>query len=331
MKPDPASIADFAQTGLTFDQLRTFQAVATAGSVTRAAQMLYLTQPAVSQRIDRLERSLGVKLFDHGSHAREFRLTVAGRRVLHFADGIMSSLRELRGDLEDGDSAPVTRRIVIAAPHTVMLSALVSAFRARNPGVQVEIRLCDGKALNDVVRRGEAELGVQISHWADERFRRIPILEDRLVLVRQCDERVAGEPEAALEQVMQTPFVLPPPSSYFRHATDEWAASLGIRIKVALESPSFGVIIRAVLHRFGIAVIPERMVYRQLSRGDLCAVPVQGLPRTYEVCVIADGTRPLSAATRAMLKLAQERAWRTGMPAELWSLAAPPPKARATA
>jgi DNA-binding transcriptional LysR family regulator len=324
MKPEPASLNDLAQTGLTFDQLRTFQAVATAGSLTRAAQMLFLTQPAVSQRLDRLERSLGVRLFDRGRHARELQLTAAGRRVLHFADGIAGSLRDLRGDLQDEDSVPVARRIVIAAPHTVMLSALVSAFRARNPGVHVEIRLCDGHEVNDAVRSGEADLGVQISHWADERFRKVPILDDRLVLVRQCDQRVADEPAAALAQVMQTPFVLPPPTSYFRHATEEWAASLGIHVKVALESPSFGVIVRAVLHRFGVAVIPERMVYRQLHCGDLCTVPISGLPRSFQVCVTADGMRPPSTETRALLKLAQERAWRTGMPAELWSFAASP-------
>ena len=331
MKPDSASPEDFTQTGLTFDQLRTFQAVATAGSLTRAAQMLFLTQPAVSQRIGRLERSLGVKLFDHDRHGREFHLTAAGQRVLHFADEVTGSLRELRGDIQDENSDTGTRRIVIAASHTLMLSALVSAFRARNPDVHVDIRLCDGQAINDAVRSGEAELGVQIAQWADGRFRRVPILQDRLVLVRQCDQRVANEPEAALAQVMQTPFVLPPPSSYFRHATEEWAASLGIRMKVALESPSFSVIIRAVLHRFGVAVIPERMVYRQLRRGDLCSVPVQGLPRDYEVCVVADGTHPLSGATRVLLKLAQERAWRMGMPAELWNLAAPSTKTRARA
>src|SRR5205823_11269089 len=118
-------------------------------------------------------------------------------------------------------------------------------------------------------------------------------------------------PGPMLSRLVDTYFILPAPDSYFRHLTDEWAASLGLRLGGGLESYSFDLMKEAVVHRLGVAIMPHWLVFEELRSGLLSLVPVTGMPREFEVCLIADASRPPSPAVRALLQVAREGIWRS--------------------
>ena len=135
-------------------QLRTFAAIAEEGHLTRAAERLHLSQPAVSGQIKALENEFEVRLFDRVSKGME--LTTAGRellaqasKVILAADALKQAARNLKGEITG------TLRIgTVSDPHTNRVGELLSCALRRHPGLELELHHeMSGIALEDVRER----------------------------------------------------------------------------------------------------------------------------------------------------------------------------------
>lgn len=303
---------------LTFEQLHILRKVARARTFTRAADELSLTQPAISQRIRRLEQVLGVEIFDRSAKGHAVRLTPAGERVLRFADEVLGRLEQLQRDLERERAARRHATVTIACDTSgvkAVLPALLAAYHARCPDVRVNLVHRPREEINAAVAAGEVDLGMQTSPWVTARFRAVPILRDRVVLLAPPGHPVLTEPERRSALVRTAPFVLAAPGSLSREVAEAWAAAQGFELDVVLESRSMDAVKEAAAHGFGLTILPELWVVNDLREGRLCIVPIEGLPREFEVCLIADAGRSLSAPVRALLEVAQEGRWRERLPA----------------
>ncbi len=302
---------------LTFEQLHILRKVARARTFTRAADELALTQPAISQRIRRLEQALGAEIFDRSAKGREVRLTPAGERVLHFADEVLTQLEQLQQDLERERAARRHATVTIACDTSgvkAVLPALLAACHARCPEVRVNLMHRPREEINAAVAAGEADLGLQISSWVTPRFRAVSILRDRMVLLAPPDHPILAEPERWRAHVRAAPFVLTAPGSFSREVAEAWAEGQGLELDVLLESRSMDAVKEAAAHGFGLTILPELWVVNDLREGRLRIVPVEGLPHEFEVCLIADAGRTLSAPVRALLEVAREGSWRERLP-----------------
>lgn len=303
---------------LTFEQLHILRKVARARTFTRAADELALTQPAISQRIRRLEQALGTEIFDRSAKGREVRLTPAGERVLRFAEEVLGRLEQLQRDLERERAARRHAMVTIACDTSgvkAVLPALLAAYHVRCPDVRVNLMHRPREEINTAVAAGEADLGLQLSPWVTARFRSVPILRDRMVLLAPPGHPVLTEPERRQARVRSAAFVLSAPGSLSREVAEAWAAAQGIELDVVLESRSMDAVKEAAAHGFGLTILPELWVVNDLREGRLCIVPIEGLPQEFEVCLIADAGRTLSPPVRALLEVAQEGRWRERLPA----------------
>lgn len=123
---------------LELRQLRAFLTVATVGHFGQAAEQLNLTQPALTQRVQSLERELGVRLFERS--AREVRLTTAGELLLPYAQRLVQLDEEARGELKDYRKG-TTGQVRIAyhsAGDSALAGSIIAEYRRRFPGVNVE-------------------------------------------------------------------------------------------------------------------------------------------------------------------------------------------------
>jgi DNA-binding transcriptional LysR family regulator len=126
------------QSDVELRQLRAFMTVATVGHFGQAAEQLNLTQPALTQRVQSLERELGVRLFDR--NAREVRLTTAGELLLPFAQRLVQLDEEALGELRDFRKG-TTGQVRIAyhsAGDSSLAGSIIAEYRRRFPGVHVE-------------------------------------------------------------------------------------------------------------------------------------------------------------------------------------------------
>lgn len=302
---------------LTFEQLETFRAIVAARTFTRAADELALTQPAISQRIKRLEQALGIELFDRRHKGREFHLTPAGERVLRFADEVTGLLEQLQREIQRDQAARRHETIAIACDSTAIkavLPMLLAAYHARYPHVRVNLIHTPREKVNAAVAAGEAELGVQNAQLITHKFTSAPFMRDRMVLLAPPDHPVLTEPWQRDAHLRRSGFVLARRGSFSREVAEEWAAAQELDLDVVLESASLDAVKEAVVRGFGLTILPELWVINDLREGRLAIVPVAGLPREFQVCLIAESGRTLSVPARALLDVAREGRWRESLP-----------------
>src|SRR5437870_6060505 len=141
-------------------QVEGFLEVARLGSVSRAAEALFITQPTLTARLHSLERELGAKLFQRTP--RGMRLTEAGRAWVPFAERALRALVDGRDALEQTMSASAGHLMIASAPavSTYLLPSLLERFVAAHPRVEVSVRTGHSEDVVELVLRDEVQIGL---------------------------------------------------------------------------------------------------------------------------------------------------------------------------
>jgi DNA-binding transcriptional LysR family regulator len=290
--------------GLQLPHLETFSKAAELSSFTRAANALGLTQAAVSQRIQALEKTLGKSLFQRrGSRVL---LTETGQTLYGYAQRIHDLHRQARREIT-GHDAQVTGELLIAAssiPGEHLLPSLLSSFGKKYPHIQVRATVTDSMGAFGQVERGEVSLGL-VGRKAEKPHLEYRFLaSDRMVLVVPPHHALSGRKKVKVKQVVAYPLVLREPGSGLRHCFEKsleragW--SLG-ELRIALELGSNEAIKEAVLRGIGVAVLSTYAVQKELRAGQLHALEVSDLHCDRDMFIVQDRRRVLPPPARLFL------------------------------
>jgi DNA-binding transcriptional LysR family regulator len=188
-------------------QIKFFMAVAEERHFGRAAERMYIAQPALSQHVRRLERELGVRLFDRS--ARQVRLTPAGEAFLSVARRMSRQVDEAtnaarRADAGEAGSLGVGVHVSVAAP---VLSVVLRHWSRLRPGVRP--RLTSGRAgeLVDLVRRGELDVALVDGPVSDPTLTSALVREDHMVIVLPVDHPLARQETVSISSLKREQFV----------------------------------------------------------------------------------------------------------------------------
>ncbi len=278
-------------------QMQVFLAVARHRSFSRAAAALSLTQSAVSQQVDALERAHGVRLFDR--LPRQVALTDAGTALLPYAEQVTRLLDDAAGALEEVRGVARGRLRVGASPTpaTYVLPAVIGAFGTRYPGVEVALDVDSSTRIAERVAAGDTTVGV-VEGWAtDVRLTAAVLLEDEVVLVTSPGFVPAGT-SVSLEEVGEMRYIAREPASLTRVLVDTRLRALGLNPRPVMELGHIEAIKRAVMAGLGAAFLSRAAVVDEVAGGRLRAWSVAGadLRRPWYLIERA-GTRPPPAAT----------------------------------
>ncbi len=286
--------------------LDTFVEAAERASFTAAARAVGVTQAAVSQRVQALERELGVPLFRRAGGKVE--LTDAGRRLHDYARRILDLHRAAREEVT-GRETPVAGELVIAAssiPGQHLLPALLAAFGAKHPHVRVKAAIGDSAAVIGRVERGEASVGLVGRRDDDPHLEFRHLAADRIVLVVPHGHPLSLGAAATLDELAAHPLVLREAGSGLRHAFEQALERAGrslADLRVVLELGSNEAIKEAVARGVGVAVLSACAVHPELDAGRLRVVDVEGVGCAREMFVVTDRRRVLSRVARSFLSL----------------------------
>ena len=196
-------------------QLEYFVAVARHRHFGRAAEAAYVTQPALSQQVRRLEAELGVALLRRTSRGVE--LTPAGDDLLARAEAILAGVSGARSAMDE--HAGVVRgavRLAATAADAVRLPEVLAAFHREHPGVRIALRQASAAEALELVRRGAVDLAV-LSLAGDAGGLRVTRLaEEPLRLIVEPGDPLAGAASVRLGDLNGRPFVLAEPGSGLR-------------------------------------------------------------------------------------------------------------------
>ena len=306
---------------MEFDHLDAFLAVARAGSFTRAAAALHLSQPAVSRRIDLLEHRLGAPLFERVRGSSVI-LTEAGRAFLPHGEGALARVQdgiEAVRALVHGDSGTITLALVGTLADT-RLTKRLRRFRAAYPGVRLLLRTANSAEVTGLVRRGDAMLGLRYGASADPDVVSLRIGEERMIVVCAPEHRLATRSRlkaAALAGEPWVTFPSRPDGGDAGRVLERQLAVAGLSDAETVVIDSLTAQKRFVESGFGLGLVPESSAREELRLGTLRKLHVPAMRTAMSVVLIRRRRAHLTGAARRLMTVlgATLGARRTASPA----------------
>lgn len=271
---------------LQLPQLEAFVAVARTGTISAAAEELVIGQPAVTARIQQLERGLDATLFVRSRTGS--RLTDAGRALLPHAHRVITAAEAARRAVSDVVTGAGGRLMIGAAPavSTYVLPAVLHRFQQEHPAVQLSVRSGHSEEVLGMVLREEVEIGLMrpIQH---PDLMTTPLYEDQLVLVVHRSHPFAARGEIRMDQMATEHLILFDRTSSYHELTSAIFRQAGIDPRGYLEVDNIDAAKRMVEQRLGIALLPLTSVQAEIGGGRLAPVRVGDMPPVRRQIVVA--------------------------------------------
>lgn len=265
---------------MEFRQLEFFLAVAQAGSVTSAARNLHVAQPSLSQALHRLEREVGVTLFERVG--RGMRITAAGEALLGPAKRIMRERDDAKAAVAAVAGLSGGRITIASLPSLTVdpLPVMVGRFRDQYPLVRVKIT--EAQRLEQVVEQveqGACDLGAASTpvHSGDLVVHEVGT--QRLVLLVPSGYPASAD-AVSLAEMAEMPFVCGPVGGSSRTALEEAMRTAGLAPNIVVEAESTEAIVPLVVARNGVALVPEGLAATGVRAGVEVRATVPELTRT---------------------------------------------------
>ncbi|MGI8588616.1 MAG: LysR family transcriptional regulator [Chloroflexia bacterium] len=287
----------------TEHQLVVFCTVAQHLSYTRAAEALYLSQPAVAQQVRSIEQALGLRLF--ARQGRGIVLTRAGHELLRHAERLLRLLAET-APVSDAIRALHRGSVVLGASTsagTYVVPPLLGAFHARYSEIQITLMVANRHAIEEALLAHQADFAVMSLVAQPDRFVVEFLRPYELVVVAPPSHALAGRPALTPADLQHELFLLGDRDSATRLATEQHFAQAGVPLETTLELGGIEAIKEGVSAGLGIAVIAHEAVAFELDDGDLVLLPVQGFPLQRRLHIVRVKGRRLSQAAAALRQL----------------------------
>lgn len=287
---------------MEFNQLRSFLMIARLGSFTRAAETLFLTQPALSLQIKSLEKSLGEPLFER--RGRTLLLTSAGQILQRQARGILDQV-EQAGEEIAALKGLAGGRLVIGTNDSYclyLLPDLVQYFRDQYPAVELRLTNSHSTQVIAWVVEGRVDFGLITLPVTDADITTHSLFQREDVLVCTPDHPLSAQDVVTAEELVTHPLLLLDKGSVSRVLLDQALADAGLFPQIVMEVGSVEVIKRYVEIGLGVSIIPRFSVEDEIQAGRLHAARLDWLPAC-SVGVVQRCGGYLSPAGRAFLDL----------------------------
>jgi DNA-binding transcriptional LysR family regulator len=289
-----------AQTDFTVHQLTVFRTVAHHLSYTKAAEMMYLSQPAVSQQVRTLEVVLGLRLFARSG--RGIVLTPAGQEMLRHTERLLALHAE---------TAPVVREIhalergsvligASASAGTYVVPALLGTFHARYPRVRVTLRVANRRTIEEQLLTHQLDLVVMSLIERQERFVIESLMPYELVVVASPSHQLAGRTALRLHDLQRETLLRREQGSGTRQDAEQQFEQAGVALQMSLELGSIEAIKEGVAAGLGIAVLSRESVALEVAGGELAILDIQGFPLSRQWYVVHLKGRRLSRAATTL-------------------------------
>jgi DNA-binding transcriptional LysR family regulator len=269
---------------MTLDQLRIFIAVAERGHVTRAAEVLGISQSAASGAIAALESRYGTKLFDRVGRGIE--LTETGRLFLREARAVLHRATMARAVLEDL-AGHATGTVAVAASQTIAtywLPRRLAAFHAANPGVRLNVVIRNTSEVESAVVEGEVNIGLVEGPTQHPAIMRQHIDQDNLVLVVASDRPPLPLNAEGRLDLRAITWVIREAGSGTRRGLEDLAFREGLLLddlNIFLVLPSNEAVREAIEAGAGATIISRHVVASAIAAGRLTEITIELPQREY--------------------------------------------------
>jgi DNA-binding transcriptional LysR family regulator len=258
-------------------RLQVFHTVARLLSFTKAAETLHMTQPAVTFQIRQLEEFFNTRLFDRTHN--KISLTEAGTRVYEYADRILSLYGEMENKVREltGDVSGI---VIIGASTTIaeyVLPSLLNEFKSGHPNINIRLKVSNSDGIVHMVEDNSIDVGIVESPITNKNLAVEVCWYDKLVCICPPNHPLAKKSAIRVEDLNGVPFVCREEGSGTREYINEYLHRHHQQLhdlNVSLEVGNPEAVKSAVEAGFGVSIVSQATVIKELKLGTLAALPL---------------------------------------------------------
>ena len=259
------------------NHLALFHAVAQAGGISRGAERLHVSQPAVSKQIKELEDALGIRLLER--LPRGSRLTDGGKLLAQYVQRMAvveeetaRAIEEFRG-LKRG-------RLAVGASTTIgayLLPQVFGEFHRQHPDIELRLEIANTETIQNQLMEGSIEVGLTEGLMEAEHLDSEVFHEDELVAIAPRGHPLLKQKRVTARELCREPFILREAGSGTRAVVERALGKRGLTVKPVLSLASPEAIKRAVIAGVGVAIVSRLAIGCELQIGSLVVIPVKDL------------------------------------------------------
>lgn len=295
------NLAGYLARHATLRQLQVFEAVARLGSVTRAAEEIFLAQPTVSMQLKKLSETIGSRLIEQTGN--RIHLTDVGSEVYAACQEIFNSLAELESRVADIKGVKRGRlRLAVITSAKYLAPHLLGHFCRDHPGVEVALKVSNRENLldriatyqDDVYILGQTPQGLEVEAF--------PLILNPLVIMAGRDHPLVNRARIPLKRVLEEPFVMREAGSGTRAAFERLIAEKELSPpNVRMEFASNEAIKQVVAAGLGVTVLSLHSLILEGTDGPIALLDVENFPIERHWYVVYPKGRKLSIVAQAFL------------------------------
>ncbi len=282
----------------TFKQIQTFMEVARQSSVTKAAERLFVTQPAVSMQLRQLEDAFGLALVE--PMGRNIRLTAAGESFLTYATAAMGQFKDMEALMAEYvglKKGSIDLAVVTTSKYFIPM--LLVQFGRLHTGIDVRLKIDNRENVLGLLSRYDADLVVMGRAPSHLDCIATPFATNPLVMVAPPDHPLSRRKNLPFSALADYRFVVREEGSGTRAAMVRLFEEHQTPMQVVMDLPSNETIKQAVMAGMGLSFLSMRTIRHELASGHLALLDVQGLPQINHWYVTHLSSKKLSPAANA--------------------------------
>jgi LysR family transcriptional regulator, nitrogen assimilation regulatory protein len=285
-------------------QLRYFVAIVDHGSLSRAARVLHIAQPALTQQIRQLEDELGAQLL-HRS-AQGVMSTDAGKTFYEHAQAILKQVEDAKWAVAQSADKPAGT-VALGVPQSVssaLALPLLTAVREHYPEISLQLTEELSGNLIEQLKSGRINLAVLFDDGQLGAFSTTPLVEEQMMFITRADSQFAPRRRTvSLAQAVRTPLILPSLQHGVRPRIEDIARSAGLSIDNVIDINSIAILKSALLADIGATILPVAPVLSEIERNQLIVHAIRDARISRTVSLCSSRNIPLTNAAAAVARL----------------------------
>lgn len=260
----------------TLHQLQIFQKVAETQSVTKAADELHLTQPAVSIQLKNFQAQFDIPLTE--VIGRNIYITDFGKEIANAAEKILEQIYDINYKTLAYQGALIGKlKISVVSTGKYVMPYFISDFISQNPGVELEMDVTNKTKVIETIANNEVDLALVSILPGKLRVEHMPLLKNKLYLVGNSSAKQTIKKNSK-KSLSELPFIFREKGSGTRQVMEKFFSDNDLSVLRKLELTSNEAVKQALLANLGYSIMPLIGIKNELQNKDLTIIPYRGLP-----------------------------------------------------
>ncbi len=276
---------------MTLRHLKIFVSVCEYGTITRTAEALHITQPAISHTIAELERYYSITLFDRIN--QRLVLTDVGKEVLSKAQEIVRGFDEFEDFVSSGSHSPKVRIGCSLTLGQTVIPAFLQLVRTQYPHIQPQVTIKLSVALEEALENGSLDFALVEGEVNSPYLTAIPFKQDNFIFVANTEFEIPDH--VTVEALCRYPLLLRERGSSSREFFERMLTKNHLRCEPAIDSANNQALVAALYASIGVALLPESYVEGHIGRGKFRKIEVEGMDGNHDNYLVIHKNKKLNA------------------------------------